>query len=201
MCRSASAAGAAPMRSACSPLLVIAAVIVALVLKHAHNRPGGRHGGGGSTLGPGSRCPRLRVQPLQPLGRHISQNNDQAKYAVDGSVTTAWTTEQYYGGNLDEQARRRDLRSGSGAVAARKMVVDTTTAGFNAMIYATQRDAEPEQLHGEQLGPVGGADDVASTQPFQLNTGGNSYRYYLFWITSLPSNGNYISVNEIKLYR
>ena len=38
-----------------------------------------------------------------------------------------------------------------------------------------------------------------ATQSFPLNTGGKHYRYYLFWITSLPPHSNYISVNEIKL--
>ena len=182
-------------------LLVIAAAIIALVL-NTHNGPNsGRRGGGGGTLVPVQLCSSLScTNAYNPYGKGgISQNNNQAKYAVDGSFTTAWTTDQYYSGNLDDKPGVGIYVSGSGAVAARKMVVDTTTAGFNAVIYATNATPDPNHFTGWHR--VGGFDNVASTQPFQLNTGGNTYRYYLFWITSLPTHDNYISVNAIKLFR
>jgi eukaryotic-like serine/threonine-protein kinase len=182
-------------------VLVIAGAIVALVLD-SHNGPGGgTHGGTGGAPVRVPLCASLScTNAYNPYGKGgIAQNNGAAKYAVDGNLTTAWTSDQYYSGNLDDKPGVGIYVSGSGAVAARKMVVHTNTAGFNADIYATNTPPNPNKFTGWHR--VGGYDDVASTQPFRLNTGGTHYRYYLLWITSLPRSSNQIYVNEIQLYR
>ncbi len=144
-------------------LLVIVGAIVALVL-NTHNGPNsGRNGGGGGALVPVQLCSSLScTNAYNPYGKGgISQNNYAAKDAVDGSLTTAWTTDQYYSGNLDGKPGVGIYVSGSAAVAARKMVVHTTTAGFNAVIYATNATPDPNHFTGWHR--IGGSDDVAST--------------------------------------
>ncbi len=182
-------------------VLVIAGAIVALVL-NSHNGPrGGTHGGTGATLVGVPLCASLScTNAYNPYGKGgIAQNNYLAKNAVDGNLTTAWTSDQYYSGNLDDKPGVGIYVSGSGAVAARQMVVHTTTAGFNAVIYATNATPNPNKFTGWHR--VGGFDDVASKQRLHLNTGGTDYRYYLLWVTSLPRSSNQIYVNEIQLYK
>jgi eukaryotic-like serine/threonine-protein kinase len=182
-------------------VLVIAGAIVTLVLNSNNGPRGGTHGGTSGTLVSVPLCASLScTNAYNPYGKGgIAQNNSAAKYAVDGHLSTAWTSDQYYSGNLDDKPGVGIYVSGASSVAARKMVVHTTTAGFNAVIYATNATPNPTKFTGWHR--VGGSDDVASTQPFHLNTSGTAYRYYLLWITSLPRGSNQIYVNEIQLYR
>jgi eukaryotic-like serine/threonine-protein kinase len=182
--------------------VVAAAVVVAIVLG-GHSGPANRGGNGGGTgsLTPVQLCSSLScTNAYNPYGKGgIAQNNSAAKYVVDGSPTTAWTTDQYYSGNLDGKPGVGIYVSGDSAVAARRMVVYTSTTGFNAKIEATNQTPDPYHFTG--WSPVGSATDVGGVQHFTLNTGGKSYRYYLLWITSLPTHNNYISVSAIRLYR
>src|SRR5579875_2325911 len=79
-------------------LLVIAAAIVAIVLG-GHHGPAhrGRHGGNTSALTPVPLCSSLScTNAYNPYGRGgIAQDNSGAKNVLDGSLTTAWTTDQY----------------------------------------------------------------------------------------------------------
>jgi serine/threonine-protein kinase len=183
-------------------VVVIAAVVVALVL-HTHNnnpRGGGPGGRGGATV-PIALCASC-ASHYNPYGRGgTAQDNPGAKYAIDGNPKTAWATEHYYGGNLDGKPGVGIYVWRNSAPAAVKMVVDTTTPGFNAAIYASNKTPVANNWKASDWHGIGGAHDVAGTQPFPLHTGGRGYRYYLFWITTLPPASNYISVNEIKLYR
>jgi eukaryotic-like serine/threonine-protein kinase len=185
-------------------VLVIVGAIVALVL-NAHKSPlGGKHGGGKTgALVPVALCSSLScTNAYNPYAKGgIAQDNSGAKYAVDGSSTTAWRTDNYYSGNLDDKPGVGIYVSGQNAVAARSLAVYTTTAGFNAVIYATNTAPNPYKFITHDWQRVGAKDDVATNQTLPLSTGGKDYRYYLFWITTLPPGNNYISVNEIKLYK
>jgi serine/threonine-protein kinase len=185
-------------------LLVIIGGVVALVLNKQNGPRRGKHTGGKTgALVIVPLCSSLScTNAYNPYAKDgISQNNAAAKYAVDGSSTTAWTTDHYYSGNLDDKPGVGIYVSGNGPVAARRLDVYTITAGFNAVIYATNTAPDPTQFITRDWQRVGGKDDVATNQRFSLSSGGKSYRYYLFWITTLPPKQNYISVNEIKLYR
>ncbi len=92
------------------------------------------------------------------------QENNAAKYAIDGNTGTAWTTEHYFGGVSSRQARRRHLRLDRQRPSAAKMVVDTTTKGFNAKIYATNTTPNPDSFTASNWVPIGGTDDVAASQ-------------------------------------
>ncbi|HWE08610.1 MAG TPA: protein kinase, partial [Solirubrobacteraceae bacterium] len=188
-------------------LLLVAAVVVAGVIVAAvlggHSGPAhrGKHRSSGGTPVQVPLCSSLScTNAYNPYGKGgIAQDNSAAKYAVDGNPSTAWATEHYDGGVLDGKPGVGIYVSGQSAVAPRKMVVHTITPGFNAKIYATNTTPDPYHFTGWHL--LTRRDDVASTQAFPLSTGGKRYRYYLFWITSLPPHDNYVSVNEIKLFR
>ena len=129
------------------------------------------------------------------------QENNIAKNVVDGKPGTAWTTENYYGGNLAGKPGVGIYVYNNADPAAVKMVVQTATKGFNALVYATNTTPNPNSFTASGWQRIGSASDVATKQTITLNTAGKHYRYYLFWITSLPPNSQHISVNEIKLYR
>ncbi|MGH2862641.1 MAG: hypothetical protein ACRDLT_14225, partial [Solirubrobacteraceae bacterium] len=184
-------------------LLVIAGAIAVLVL---HTRPGGPHRGSGHDGGGGTAtslglCPTCAAAYNPDAQGSKAQNNQDAKYAIDGKPRTAWTTQQYYGGNLDGKPGVGIYVTAASAPAAVQMIVDTTTKGFDAKIYATNTTPNPNSFSASGWHPVGIATGVAATQTIPLSTGGKHYRYYLFWITTLPPDNNYISVNEIKLYK
>jgi serine/threonine-protein kinase len=178
---------------------VVAAVIVVLALRTHHNTP---HGGGGNTPGATTPVSLSRAFAYNPdsTSGGTYQDNGQAKYAIDGSASTAWTTQQYDGGQLNKKGVGIFVRPDS-ATTAVKMVVDTTTSGFDATIYATNSQPDPNNFGASNWTHVGGANDVSQSQRFRLRTDGKLYRYYMLWITSLPSNSDYVSINEIKLYR
>jgi serine/threonine-protein kinase len=180
-------------------LLVIAGAIIALVLNAGNGPHGGKHGGGGGSTG--TTVTLLHAYAYNPYAQGSKwQENNEAKYAIDRNTATAWATENYLDGVLAGKPGVGIYVSTGSAKAAAKMVVDTTTRGFNAKIYATNTTPNPDSFSASDWQPVGGSDDVTSSQQFALHTDGKSYRYYLFWITTLPPNSQHISVNEIKLY-
>jgi serine/threonine-protein kinase len=180
--------------------LVVAGIVAALVLNtHAGGSHKGNHRGGG-TGSPVTLCPNC-VSAYNPDAQGSKwQENNIAKYAIDGDPHTAWTTENYYGGNLDGKPGVGIYVYKDSNPAAVQLVVDTTTKGFNAVVYATNQTPNPNRFNASWT-RVGGTGKVAATQPIPLHTHGKGYRYYLFWITSLPSDSQHISINEIKLYQ
>jgi len=178
---------------------VVAAVIVVLALRTHQNGPTGRHGSNPGSPVPVALSAAFAYNPDSTSGGTY-QDNGQAKYAIDGSASTAWTTQQYDGGQLNKKGVGIFVRPDS-ATTAVNMVVDTTTSGFDATIYATNSQPDPNNFGASNWTYVGGANDISQSQPFRLRTDGKVYRYYMLWITSLPSNSNYVSINEIKLYR
>ena len=185
---------------AIAALLVIAGAVAVLVLR---SQPGGTHrgshrgGGAGTQVALCSNC----ASAYNPYAQGSKwQENNIAKYVVDGNPRTAWVTENYYGGNLAGKPGVGIYVYNNSDPAAVKMVVDTATKGFNAVVYATNQTPNPNTFNPSWK-RVGGTNDVAASQSIRLNTNGKGYRYYLFWITSLPPGSQHIAVNEIRLYR
>jgi hypothetical protein len=184
--------------------VVVAAIVVAVVL------------GGHSGLPRRARRARPGTKPVRvalcsalsctnaynPYGRgSVAQENAAAKYAVDANPGTAWTTDNYYGGNLDGKPGVGIYVSGHGEEAAVRMVVQTTTPGFDAQVLATSRTPVATSYPASDWHRVGSLNGVGPRQTIPLRTGGRRYRYYLLWVTSLPTHSQHISINEINLYR
>jgi serine/threonine-protein kinase len=133
-----------------------------------------------------------------------SQDNNDAGLAIDGNPTTYWHTDQYYSGSLEKpgvglyvDARPR--------VAARIMRIETSTPGFSAEIRArtTPPDPAAQDLGGNNDGwtQLAYVNSVGNKLDIPLSTGGTPYRYYLVWITKLPSGRQGVDLNEITLFR
>jgi serine/threonine-protein kinase len=179
-------------------VLVIIGAVVALVLNTHKSPGGGKHGGGGG--GSTAIVSLSKAAAYNPDGiGGTPQNNDQAHAAIDGNLKTAWPTQTYDGGQLNKPGVGIYVQAAS-AVAASKLVLYTSTTGFNATIYGTDSTPDANSFKASNWKAVGSADVTTSPEPFKLSAGGQTYRYYLLWITSLPSATDMVSVDEIKLY-
>ena len=95
-------------------------------------------------------------------------------------------------------------------VAARQMVVQTATPGFQAQVWVSNRQP-PRLLSGNSPLTAGGWQEVdvsggrpitvGDTQQITLDTAGQRFRYYLLWITKLPPDGDKVSIDEVGLNR
>ena len=78
--------------------------------------------------------------------------------------------------------------------------VSSVRRGWRAEISAA-RSGPPETLPATGWKRVGGGLVERRKQRFRLRTGGESYRYYLVWITKLPPGEQRVEISEIQLYR
>ena len=186
-------------------LLVIVAAIAAAFIVLA----GRAHHGNGSLAQPPPRDTHAQVQlcatcahdynPDATSGAKI-QNPNEDGLAIDGNRNTAWTTETYYYGLQSKPGVGLYVDANPGVVAT-SMIIDTSTPGFTAQIYARNSMPNPDVF---DVGPggwvhVSGAKYVRATQTLRLHTDDTRYRYYLVWITNLGPHES-VSLNEVALY-
>jgi eukaryotic-like serine/threonine-protein kinase len=138
------------------------------------------------------------------------ENRDQIGNVVDSDPNTIWRTETYYDGTLQKAG-------GVGAglyldaapgVAAKALEIQTPTPGFAAQVYgADEIDLSlpygaTTPLAGRGWSrPIGQSPYVHSDQRIALQVGGHRYRYYLLWITTLPSNMQSASIGGLTLFQ
>jgi serine/threonine protein kinase len=126
------------------------------------------------------------------------QHPNEVGLVVDGDRNTAWTTETYDNNVLGKPGVGIYVDAKPGVVAG-SLVIDTETPGYAVSIYASRTAPDPNTFNPSWV-KVGSAPSVHRTQTIHLQTGGQRYRYYLVWITSLGKH-NQVAVNEIALYR
>jgi serine/threonine-protein kinase len=128
------------------------------------------------------------------------QNPGTVGLAIDSNVNTAWTTQTYYDGVLGKPGVGLYVTADPG-VAARSVVLDTSTPGYRVVIYGRTGRPDPSRFDPGPGGwvRIGGAAAVHSHQTIRLSAGGVRYRYYLVWITSLGSRQS-AAINELALY-
>jgi len=167
-------------------VLIAAAAITAGVLAL-----GGSKGAGTPGVVAGAAIPLRGIGSYDPVsdGGDGSEHNDSVAKATDRNPSTYWTTDIYNSQNFG------GLKPGVGLVldagkplTAKSITVITDTPGFTAKI----------QDGSSASGPF--ADDssvqtVNGTTTFALH--GTTARYYVVWLTSLPS-GRIAHVNEVS---
>jgi serine/threonine-protein kinase len=146
-------------------------------------------GGGGSSSGGAVHL--SGVSGYDPQGDG-SEHNEAAGRATDGSQSTYWYTEHYGSSSFG------GLKNGVGLVVAassaqklKQLTVKSDTAGFTAIIKSGQLAAGP-------FTAVSGSQTVGASTTFSLR--GAAARYYLIWITQLPTGG-VAHVNEVTAKR
>ncbi len=131
-----------------------------------------------------------------------TQNPQDDELAIDGNTSTAWVTEHYYSGSLQKPGVGLYVDMGH-SLPVTDMLVYTQTPGWRAQIWGETAPVDPDVFN---TGPGGWTElaqvpSMLKKQKITLNTAGKSYRYYLVWITALPTGNNYAAINEIALYQ
>jgi len=125
------------------------------------------------------------------------ESSDATQFATDANPTTVWDTETYEAGfdgaNKDGVGLYVDAGS---EVAARQVDVTTSTPGFTAAVYAANE--VPEDIDGWTK--VSSDRTIGAEQEIPLDTGGQSFRYYLLWIAELPEDGK-ATVKELSVLK
>lgn len=123
--------------------------------------------------------------------------------ATDPDPDTAWTTESY---DDPEPFGPSGLKSGVGLyidaepeVVATQLRIKTPSPGWDMTLYAAPNGDPPADISGWT--EVGGGTVGSASQEFELDTGGDPYRYYLVWITSLPPDDDQVSIGQLTLFR
>ncbi len=126
------------------------------------------------------------VADHDPFGDQ-TEHPETVSRATDGDVATFWTTEEYR--SFDKEGVGIVVDAGS-RVALSRIVVRTDVPGFTALIAAAGR------LDGDFVN-VAGEQRVGRRATFDVDTRGESYRYYLVWITGLQGRAH---LNEVRAF-
>lgn len=120
--------------------------------------------------------------------------------AVDGKLSTAWTTANHPGG-LGKAGVGLVLDTG-GYQSWSAIGIQTNTPGFDVSIYSTARSTPPAdgpQAAGWRL--EGKSKGVARQQKVPVNGATPEPSYYLVWITKLPAGSSHAGFSELTLLR
>ncbi|HXV33714.1 MAG TPA: protein kinase [Gaiellaceae bacterium] len=125
------------------------------------------------------------VSDLDPFGDNQAEHPEAVPAATDGDPATFWTTEEYR--SFAKEGVGIVVDAGS-RVELSRVVLLTDTPGFTALI-AASNDA------GADFVDVAGSREVGRRTTFEIDTRGESYRYYVVWITDLEGVAH---VNEVR---
>jgi hypothetical protein len=179
-------------------VLVVAGVGVWLITRAHHGTPNANQPSPGRTVQV-SIC-NTCAEAYNPDGiGGIAQDNSESGLAIDGDPNTAWTTQNYYTGQLGKPGV--GIYVSAPGTDARQMVIDTQTPGFRATIYGSNRSPDATSFKNSGWRALGSSTGVRSRQAIALESDGKRYSYFLVWITQLPPHREYAAVNEILLYR
>jgi serine/threonine-protein kinase len=125
-----------------------------------------------------------------------SEHNSEAPRAIDNDPATVWSTENYsQGGGLGNKSGVGLIVTARQPVAASRLDLWTRTPGFDVSIYASAKSGTTLAEWGR---PVATAKVEHQRVRIPLDTARNQSRYYLIWITKLPS-GNKANIAEVNL--
>ena len=126
-----------------------------------------------------------------------SENPELAKLAIDGDVSTAWTTAKYYRADYGKKPGVGLLLDLGKSVSIKTVDVTFTTFGHSGTIFISD-NPKPDINTATALGTVSNSDvthKFIGTTPIQG-------RYVLLWLTKLPrlNNGSFVGgINEIQI--
>jgi serine/threonine-protein kinase len=129
-----------------------------------------------------------------PLGGD-GEHPEEAFAVLDRDPRTTWSTETYRAGlGKDGVGIVVDAKPG---VVARSLILRSTTPSFTATIYGASGSL-PESVP-DGWTELAESRSYGRSEEVQLNTGGRAYRYYLVWITELPTDGERVELSELEL--
>jgi serine/threonine-protein kinase len=124
-----------------------------------------------------------------------SEHPEEVRLAIDANVATRWETETYTVGDLQKPGVGIVLKPRA-PVAARALDIVTPIPGWSAEVYAADQEEEDLDGWGNRIGSV---PEVDEQQRISLDAAGQSFGYYLLWITLLPEGEQKAAVSELTL--
>jgi serine/threonine-protein kinase len=185
-------------------LLIVAAAVVAAVLIGA---AGQTHHGTGVISSPKPQAHNAPVRlgqeaasDFDPLGDD-HEHSDETSAVVDRNPGTAWSTEHYSGGLAAVKPGVGIYVDAKPGVPADALEIVTDEPGFQATLYAAPGPGPaPTSLSGWKQVAANRTIDSGHKR-IDIHNGGQSYRYYLVWITHFAPGADQASIAEIQLYR
>ena len=145
-------------------------------------------GGGNGNAAPAESVSLSAVREHDPPPGDDVEHPDRVPNATDGDPDTYWTTETYTTNvNTIKPGVGIVLDAGS-PVELGGLTVVSAEAGYVALVQAGSSPEGPFE-------PVSEEQRVEGQTTFELDTGGEAYRYYLLWIVDLVGRA---TVNEIR---
>jgi tRNA A-37 threonylcarbamoyl transferase component Bud32 len=132
---------------------------------------------------------------FDPAPGDATEHPEEVRLAIDGNVATRWETETYTVGDLQKPGVGIVIEPRA-PVAARALDVVTPIPGWAAEVYAADERAEDLTGWGKRIGST---PEMAEQQRIELDAAGQSFGYYLLWITSLPEGEQKAAVSELTL--
>jgi serine/threonine-protein kinase len=176
-------------------IAMLVAGVVGFLATRTERGPGDAQVVGGGDLRP-VKLTADAAHDYDPQGDE-DESSDAIDFAVDANPTTVWDTETYEAGFEGANKDGVGLYVDAGTpVAARQVEVTTSTPGFTAAIYAA--NDVPDDIAGWTK--ITSDLTVGAEQQIPLDTGGQSFRYYLLWITALPEDGK-AAVKELSVLK
>jgi serine/threonine-protein kinase len=125
-----------------------------------------------------------------------SEHSDEAPKAIDNDLATVWATENYsQGGGLGSKSGVGLYVTTRAPVAATRLDLWTRTPGFDVSIYGA---TTPGQTLADWGRPITKDQVDHQRARITLDTAGTKSKYYLIWITKLPSQ-NKANIAEVNL--
>jgi tRNA A-37 threonylcarbamoyl transferase component Bud32 len=172
---------------------LLAAAAVGYLATRTERGPGDAKGVGGGGL-QAVALTSGAARDYDPQGDD-DESSEATQLAIDANPTTVWDTETYEVGFEGANKDGVGLYLDAGApVAARQVDVTTSTPGFTAAVYAA--NDVPDDIDGWTK--LTSDLEIGAEQEIPLDTGGQSFRYYLLWITQLPDDGK-AAVKELSV--
>jgi len=165
-------------------LLAIAAIVIGLLAVPGTND--------NSPPPANTRVQLTGLTSYDPFGDNKVENSAAAPNVTDGDEATYWSTEHYNDApSLNKPGVGVVVDAGT-PVQLTRMTIVTDTPGFTAQIEATNTEgATPEGASASKV--------VGATTSFDISSSGPK-RYYVIWITRLPSNSQVAHVNEVRAF-
>src|SRR4051794_22480963 len=178
--------------------LAAAAVAIAFVLARDNTERGTRPAAIKPEARSGLHSVNLRTtaaHAYDPIGKD-GEHDGEAIAAIDDDRNSAWSTETYRSGLAKDGVGL--YVDASPGVAARQIVLRTPTPGWTGAIYGAT-SGPPTSIDGwKKLATL---DNVQAGQKVRLGTGDKAYRFYLVWITALPSDQQRAAISSLALFR
>lgn len=184
-------------------LLAVAAIAIIIVaIVSSGNSPVGQSP---PATAPGQSVQLVAAGDFDPIGGD-GEHPDELGTLTDGNPAPtggSWSTETYQADFPDSKAGVGVWVEASQSVAATDLEVRSLEPGWTAEVYAADELPEPDAsdpLAGWSL--VGRQEGVERLQQIPLDTAGQSFRFYLLWITKLaPTDGGFrVQLTEIRLF-